>query len=81
MSFTDPRLLNSVVHADFSTGTGVWNDYRANVVDLFTSGSGANQADYRDHVIREFNRKISVLNQDTGLFIAPYDDGFRYTGV
>jgi hypothetical protein len=51
------------------------------VTGLFVANSGTNRSDYRDHVIREFNRKISVLNQPTGLFIKPFDDGFRFTGV
>jgi hypothetical protein len=50
------------------------------VTGLFISNSGTNQSDYRDHLIREFNRKINDLNQPTGLFIRPYDDGFRFTG-
>jgi hypothetical protein len=51
------------------------------VTGLFVSNSGANRADYRDHLVREFNRKISILNQPTGLFIRPFDDGFRFTGT
>jgi hypothetical protein len=77
----DARLLQSQIHADYSTGSGVWINYRTGVTGLFLSESGSNRADYRDHLIREYNRKISNLNQPTGLFIRPYDNGFRFTGT
>jgi hypothetical protein len=80
-SYTNPNTLKADIHSSYETGSGAWQTYRANVTGLFVSNSGANRADYRDHVIREFNRKISVLNQPTGLFIRPFDDGFRFTGV
>ena len=80
-SYTEPNSLRADIHANYETGSGAWQIYRSNVVSLFTANSGTNQSDYRDHVIREFNRKISILNQPTGLFISPYDDGFRFTGV
>jgi len=79
-SVTDPNILRSQIHASFETGTDAWQSYRDNVTGLFISNSGANQSDYRDHLIREFNRKINDLNQPTGLFIRPYDNGFRFTG-
>jgi hypothetical protein len=77
---TNPNLLKSEIHSNFETGTATWQNYRDNVTGLFISNSGTNQSDYRDHLIREFNRKINNLNQPTGLFIRPYDDGFRFTG-
>ena len=76
---TSPDLLKSEIHSNFETGTATWQSYRDNVTGLFISNSGTNQSDYRDHLIREFNRKINNLNQPTGLFIRPYDDGFRFT--
>jgi hypothetical protein len=80
-SYTDPQLFKSDIHSSYETGSGVWQGYRATLTGLFAANSGTNQSDYRDHLIREFNRKISILNQPTGLFISPYDDGFRFTGV
>ena len=80
-TYTDPNILRADIHSSYATGSGTWQTYRASVTGLFAANSGANQSDYRDHVIREFNRKISILNQPTGLFISPYDDGFRFTGV
>ena len=59
----NPRLLQSQIHADFSTGSGVWVDYRTDVNGLFLSGFDTNFSDYRDHLIREYNRKINNLNQ------------------
>jgi hypothetical protein len=75
-----PRLLQSQIHANFSTVSGVWADFRTGVTGLFGANSGTNASDYRDHLIREFNRKINDLNQPSGLYISPYDDGFRFTG-
>ena len=80
-TYTNPQILRSDIHASYETGSGTWQVYKSNINYLFTANSGTNQSDYRDHVIREFNRKISILNQPTGLFIAPYDNGFRFTGV
>lgn len=80
-TYTNPNILKADIHASYETGSGTWQSYRANVTGLFVANSGTNKSDYRDHVIREFNRKISILNQPTGLFISPYDDGFRFTGV
>jgi hypothetical protein len=80
-SYTNPNTLKADIHSSYATGSGAWQTYRANVTGLFVSNSGANRADYRDHLIREFNRKISILNQPTGLFIRPFDNGFRFTGV
>jgi hypothetical protein len=80
-SYTNPNILKADIHSSYATGSGAWQTYRANVTGLFVSNSGANRADYRDHLVREFNRKISVLNQPTGLFISPFDDGFRFTGT
>jgi hypothetical protein len=80
-SYTNPNILKADLHASYETGLGTWQNYRATVTGLFAANSGTNRSDYRDHLIREFNRKISVLNQPTGLFIRPFDDGFRFTGV
>jgi len=80
-SYTNPNILKADLHASYETGLGTWQNYRANVTGLFAANSGTNRSDYRDHLIREFNRKISVLNQPTGLFIRPFDNGFRFTGV
>ena len=76
-----PRLLQSQIHSSFETGSGTWSDFRTGVTGLFGANSGSNSADYRDHLIREFNRKINDLNQPSGLYISPYDNGFRFTGV
>jgi hypothetical protein len=80
-SYTNPSILKADLHASYETGSGTWQTYRANITGLFAANSGTNRSDYRDHLIREFNRKISILNQPTGLFIRPFDGGFRFTGV
>jgi hypothetical protein len=81
LSYTDPNMLKADIHASYENQFGIWKYYHLNATGLFAANSGTNQSDYRDHLIREFNRKISILNQPTELFISPFDDGFRFTGV
>jgi hypothetical protein len=38
------------------------------------------KVDFDNHLIREFNRKIDRLNQPSGLYITPFDGGFRFIG-
>jgi hypothetical protein len=73
-----PRILQSEIHSNFSLDTGVWNNYKTGIIDLYNNIQ--NKEDFNDHLIREYNRKIDRLNQPTGLFIGPYDAGFRYIG-
>ena len=74
-----PRILQSEIHSNFSLDTGVWNNYKTGIIDLYNNIQ--NKEDFNDHLIREYNRKIDRLNQPTGLFIGPYDAGFRYIGI
>jgi len=73
-----PRYLQSQIHADYSTGSTAWSDYRNQIKSMYDSSS--NKEDFNDHLIREYNRKIERLNQETGLYIAPFDGGFRFIG-
>jgi hypothetical protein len=74
-----PRILQSEIHSNFSLDTGVWNNYKTGIINLYNNIQ--NKEDFNDHLIREYNRKIDRLNQPTGLFIGPYDAGFRYIGI
>jgi hypothetical protein len=74
--------LRDEIHTDFSTGSGVWGAYRSDITGLYTSmdGTGSNYGDFSNHLIREYNTKITGLGQPSSLFIEPYDGGFRYLG-
>ena len=72
-----PRLTQSEIHSDFSTASGTWTGYRAEVTGFYNDYP---DSELNDHITREFNKKIRDLNQDESLYISPYDDGLRYTG-
>jgi hypothetical protein len=73
-----PRFLQSQIHADYSTGSTTWSNYRTQIKSMYDSSS--NKEDFNDHLIREYNRKIERLNQQTELYILPFDGGFRFIG-
>jgi hypothetical protein len=72
--------LKTRIHSDFSTGSGVWSDYRKEITGAYIDdkGAGVNYGDYTNHLIREYNDKITDLNQPSELYIEPFDAGFRY---
>ncbi len=74
-----PRQLQSKIHSDYSTGEVIWSGYRDEIVSLATGAASGCQEDFNDHLIREFNRKIFLLNQPTGYLFTPYDAGYRLT--
>ena len=71
-----PRELQSTLHSSFDSG--VITGLRPQIYDLFTGAS--NKADFNDHLLREFNKKVSVCGLPTGLYFAPFDGGLRYIG-
>jgi hypothetical protein len=73
-----PRFLQSQIHSDYSTGSNTWTEYRNSIKSMYDSSTS--KVDFNDHLIREYNRKIDRLNQETGLYIAPFDGGFRFIG-
>jgi hypothetical protein len=73
-----PRFLQSQIHSDYSTGSNTWTEYRNSIKTMYDSSTS--KVDFNDHLIREYNRKIERLNQQTGLYIAPFDGGFRFIG-
>jgi len=72
-----PRLTQSNIHSDFSTGSGVWTGYRAEITGFYNDYG---RVDLDDHLVREYNKKINDLNISTGLLITPVDAGYRYIG-
>ena len=74
-----PRHLQSEIHSDFSSISGTWINYRAEITGLW--GSTVNKDDFNNHLIREFNRKLRNLNMPSGIYIIPYNAEFSYTGT
>jgi hypothetical protein len=72
-----PRNKLHEIHSDFTTTSGVWITYRAEITGFYNT---YNRVDLDDHVVREFNKKIRDLGQPESLYIAPYDGGLRYIG-
>lgn len=71
-----PRQLQQKIHSTFDSGT--ITGLRPEVNSLRTGAS--NLADYRDHLLREYNKKADSLGLPTGLYFAPFDGGLRYLG-
>jgi len=78
--------IRDSIHTDFSTGSGVWQEYRQVLTGQFISGGGAISGRYGEFTkdIQEYNRKVDTLTGQwghTGLFLTPQSAGFRYTGT
>jgi hypothetical protein len=76
-----PRHLQSEIHSDFSSESGVWASYKTLVIGLYNSSQDPLKTDFDNHLIREYNRKIHDLGQNSGLFITPFDAGYRFIGT
>ena len=93
MAYIDGIPLRDSIHTDFSTGSGVWQEYRRVLTGTLVSGGGTNLLVTPDtgeryteftQDIQEYNRKVNTLTGQwghTGLFLTPQDAGFRYTGT
>ena len=73
-----PRRLQSIIHSEKSNSYSVWSGYNQQIIDLWNSVDA--HGDFNDHLIREYNKKIDLFDQPTGLLLAPYDAGFRFKG-
>ncbi len=78
--------LRDSIHTDSSTGISGWNTHRTALTGEFTRNGGNISGRYGEFSkdIQEYNRKIDTLSgawQDTGMFLTPYNAGFRYTGT
>jgi len=72
-----PRKKQDEIHCDFSSTSGDWVSYRAEVTGFYSS---YDSSELNDHIVREFNKKIRDLNMPESLYISPYDAGLRYIG-
>tara|TARA_R100000734_G_C3235088_1_gene41699 strand:+ start:193 stop:474 length:282 start_codon:yes stop_codon:yes gene_type:complete len=86
MAYQAGSPIRDQIHTDFSTGSGIWQEYRRILTGEFISGGGSHSGRYSEFTqdIQEYNRKINTLTgqwNDTGLFLDPYNAGFRYTGT
>tara|TARA_R100000988_G_scaffold101195_1_gene73589 strand:- start:1844 stop:3418 length:1575 start_codon:yes stop_codon:yes gene_type:complete len=76
-----PNDLNSEIHSNFSSGSSTWANFRSEVTGMYIL-SGQNGEDGRQHLLREYNRKINELNQTGGQFyLEPFNGGFSYLGT
>ena len=68
------------IHSNLSTASGDWVGVRAEVTGAYLSEDGAeiNYVYITNHVIREFNKKITDLDLPSSLYIEPFDAGLRY---
>ena len=68
------------IHSNLSTASGDWAGVRAEVTGAYLSEDGAeiNHVYITNHVIREFNKKITDLDLPSSLYIEPFDAGLRY---
>ena len=86
MAFITGIPIRNSIHTDLSTESGDWQNYRNILTGQFYSGGGVNTGRYQEFTqdIQEYNRKIDTLTGrwgHTGLFLDPYNAGFRYTGT
>jgi len=72
-----PRLTQSEIHSDFSTGSGTWTGYRAEVRDLYDTYPNR---ELDSHISREYNKKINSLGLEDSMLLKPHNAGFTYTG-
>ena len=86
MSLITGIPIRDSIHTDFSTGISGWEGYRTELTGEFirkgVNVSGRYGEFSKD--IQEYNRKINTLSgawSDTGMFLTPYNAGFRYTGT
>lgn len=68
-----PRELQSTLHSTFDSGT--ITGLRPTIYDLSTGA--VNKADFNDHLLREYNKKVENCGLPTGLYFAPFDGGLR----
>ena len=78
--------IRDSIHTDFSTGISGWGGYRTELTGEFIRQGGNVSGRYGEFSkdIQEYNRKINTLSgawSDTGMFLTPYNAGFRYTGT
>ena len=71
-----PRTLQQKLHSTFDRAVIIG---LRPAIDALRIGA-SNLADFRDHLLREYNKKVYTLRLSAGLFFAPYDGGLRFLG-
>jgi hypothetical protein len=74
-----PRILQQKIHSTFSTNEEVWVSFRTEITNSYNSTT--NRADFGNHVMREFNKKVRDLGLSSSLYFAPFDGGLRFIDV
>ena len=75
-----PNDLKGEIHSNFSTDSSTWSNFRSEVTGAYIlSGQGGEVG--RQHLLREYNRKIDNLSLSGGLYLEPYNAGFSYMGT
>jgi hypothetical protein len=75
-----PNDLNSEIHSNFSSSSSTWSNFRSEVTGMYIL-SGQNGEGGRQHLLREYNRKIDELNQSGQFYLEPFNGGFSYLGT
>jgi hypothetical protein len=72
--------LTNRIHSSFSTDLATWSGFRDEITGAYINDGGTedNYVYFTDHVIREFNKKITDLDLPSNLYMEPFDPGFRY---
>lgn len=70
------RILQQKIHSTFSTNEAVWESFRIEITDLYNATT--NRADFGNHIMREFNKKVRDLNLSPNLYFTPFDGGLRF---
>jgi len=84
MAFITGIPIKDSLHSDFSTGSGVWTEYKYQLTGDYASrdGTGGNYHEFADGTFREYNNKLKDMAIVGGeyLYFEPYDGGLRYQG-
>ena len=75
-----PNDLKGEIHSNFSTDSSTWANFRSEVTGAYIlSGQGGEGG--RQHLLREFNRKVDNLDRSGQFYLEPYNAGFSYKGT
>ena len=74
----NPHILQQKIHSTFSTGQAVWSSFKDEILAELLNVGEIRVA--RDHLLREFNRKVINLGFND-LSFSPYDGGYRFIGA
>jgi hypothetical protein len=77
------------IHSSTGVESGDWSGFRHRVTGYYLVSGTTTKELEASHLIREYNNQVNLRYKawtgaspvTTGLFIEPYDDGFRYLGT